>query len=90
MKAIMDWFRAHNISTHGLALAIGALAVLVETDQHIRDLLLKDLDIHPKIISSLGALGAILLAYRQPKRVDPGAVTADAKAPASPDKGATP
>ena len=68
MKAILTWFREHRISTHGIALAIGSLAILVETDRHVRDLFLKDLDIHPKIISSLAALGAILLAYKQPRR----------------------
>lgn len=71
MKTIREWFRAHNISTHGLALFIGGFAILIETDHHIRDVLLKDLNIHPKIISSLGALGAILLAYKQPKRSPP-------------------
>lgn len=66
-----NWFQSHNITTHGIALLIGSLAVLVETNTHIRDVLLKDLSIHPKIISSLGALGAIILAYKQPKKSDP-------------------
>lgn len=71
MQLIRDWFRKHSFSTHGLALAIGTLAILVQTDQHIRDLLMKDLEIHPKIISSLACLGAILLAYKQPRKTEP-------------------
>ena len=68
MKWFAQWFREHKISTHALAGVIGVIGVLVETDRHVRDLLLIDLGIHPKIISSLACLGAILLAYKQPKR----------------------
>lgn len=70
MKAVMAWIRDHRSSTHALAAAIGTLAILVQTDTHIRDLLIKDLDIHPKIISTLACLGAILLVYKQPKKIE--------------------
>lgn len=68
MNAILKWFRDHRSSTHALAAAIGVLAILVQTDTHIRNLLIEDLDIHPKIISTLACLGAILLAYKQPRK----------------------
>lgn len=70
MKAVMQWIRDHKSSTHALAAAIGVLAILVQTDSHIRNLLIEDLDIHPKIISTLACLGAILLAYKQPRKVN--------------------
>lgn len=70
MKWLSDWFHSHNVSTHVIASVIGIVAVLVETDRHVRDLLLVDLGIHPKIISSLACLGAILLAYKQPKKLN--------------------
>ena len=71
MQKLLDWFHAHNYVTHALAGAIVALAILVQTDETIRSMLLKDLDIHPKIISTLACLGAILLAYKQPKKEAP-------------------
>lgn len=71
MKTFTAWFREHRFSTHGLALAIGSLAILVETDARLREVLLKDLNLHPKIISTLACLGAILLAYKQPKKTEP-------------------
>lgn len=84
MKAIMDWIRDHRSSTHALAAAIGTLAILVQTDERFRDLLLKDLGIHPKIISSLACLGIILLVYKQPKKIEPPPSEPPKTAPPSP------
>lgn len=68
MSSITNWFHAHKTSTHGIAAAIGTFAVIVETDSHIREMLTKDFDLHPKLIPGLCALGAIILAYKNSKK----------------------
>lgn len=83
MNGIIAWFKAQKISAHAIAGFGVSLAILISTDQAVRDFVLGLFHDHPKIGSEIVILAGLILKYSSSTAAPTPAMTASGSGPAT-------
>lgn len=74
MDKLLAWLQSKNITSHSVAAVVVILATALTTDQQVRDFFISLFQAHPKVVTVVMSLAAIVLKYSHSSKQTGGTV----------------